>query len=173
MAQQISTPEMLSLLTSTLARAYDYPGKVADARDLARRLAEIRDDLRVDLARKECDATAARRLGRDFSVRKAEIAADSIREEIVDMTAMVAELEHVARRLRRERRVLMHRIETLAGLAEELPRGSERSHVVSLLARARACLSTSFEAGEPEPAKPSAAVYTFIRGETKHSGQAR
>ena len=173
MSQQTSTTEMLSLLTSTLARAYDYPGKVADARDLARRLTEMRDDLRVDLARKECEAAAARRLGRDFSIRKAEISAEGIREEISDAVAMVAELEHVARRLRRERRVLMHRIETLSSFAEQLPRGSERSHVASLLARARACLAVSCEIAEPESTKHQGVVYTFIRGETKHSGQAR
>lgn len=169
--------DLLGMLATTVSRAMEFPGRVGDARVFARKIAKMRDTLRYELAKSECEAATSRRLGRDFSARRAELAAEAFRDEISDLEAVGAEIESVARRLRRERRVLSYRVETLTALAEQLSDGPERARVLALLAKARACLAVSCDLetarDERRAAAAAASVYTFTRGETKHSGSAR
>jgi hypothetical protein len=156
------------LLATTLARARELPGRMADAAEVAARLEAMRDDLAVCLARARCEAASAGRLGRDFSARRAAATARALDEEIDDVEAMLGEVGRVARRLRREARALDHRLAMCASLVLELPPCPEREQAVELIERTRATL------GAPRASAAAAGpLYTLTRGELKQTGQAR
>lgn len=130
----------LGLLATTIGRARELPGRIGDATKLRSQLGAYRDELEVRLAQAECEAATSRRLGREFSARRARGEAQALREEIADTTAMLDEVERVFRRLRREVRTLGHRLTMCASLVDDLPSDDERDRAVALIARARAAL---------------------------------
>lgn len=160
-------------LSTTIGRALEFRGRVADATALAEKLVELGDSLRFDLARAECEAATSTRFGRDFSSRRARLAAEGLREEIEDAEAMLSEVDGVLRRLRREQRVLQQRLSTSSDLVAGLPPGPERARLAALLVQAHASLDVP--CGRDAAAKEAAAgaLYTFTRGEAKQTGQAR
>ena len=59
-SDESSPRRSLDSLGPTIARALDFPGRVADALEVARRLEETLDAVTLDLARAECEAATAR-----------------------------------------------------------------------------------------------------------------
>jgi hypothetical protein len=156
------------LLATTLARARELPGRMADAIELAARLEALRDDLTVCLARARCEMATAGRLGRDFSARRAAGTAHALDEELGDAEAMLGEVMRVMQRLRREARALDHRLAMCASLVVELPPCPERDQALELVERTRASL-----AAPPRASSTVDVLYTFTRGELKQTGHAR
>lgn len=159
----------LGLLSATLTRAAELPGRLGDARELRARLRANRDDLQVDLARAQQEEATSRRFGREFDARRAGATVAALLEEVADVDAMLGEVGRVERRLHREARAIEHRLTLCASLAAELPSSDERARALDLIERARQALLW----GEGAADQREVADYTFMRVEAKQIGQAR
>jgi hypothetical protein len=169
------TVDVVVLLAATLAKASELPGRARDARELRRRLLGVRAELTRRLARLEGAIASERAMGREFCARRAGIEAMSIREEMADTEAMLAEVDRVFRRLRREQRDAAVRLDACAAVAAGMAEGPERDRALRLVEEARAALTVPGRFGEPAGSRtaPTCSAYTFTRGDTKQTGQAR
>lgn len=145
----------IGLLASVIERSRDFPGRVADVRRLANRLIAHRAELQRKLESAHRDARSALGGGREFCGRRSTRIAHSLAEEIQHAEALLSELTCVRRRLGRERRGMLHRINVCERLARDLPDGDERTRLLDVIRHARASLQT------------------LTRGEAKHDGHAR
>ena len=152
-----------SRLASTVVRVAELSGRFADVAAMRRRLEASRDRAMVRVALAEQKFHSEREIGRDFCAARARIEVDDSLDDAVEASALLAELDIVARNLERERRVLAARLSECASVAEALLTEHDRARARMIVDEALARLDLPEKAGHQ----------TFTRGDTKQYGQAR
>lgn len=107
-----SSSDACPLFVQTLERTRDLPGRVADAHAFRAKLLAARAGLVDRLDRLERLVVASTDAGHDFVARRSLAEARTLREELDDIDALFVELDRVFRRLRREQRLVTHRLQT-------------------------------------------------------------
>ena len=91
----------ISRLASTVVRVAELSGRFADVASMRRRLEASRDRAMVRVALAEQKFHSEREIGRDFCAARARIEVEDSLDDAVEASALLAELDLVARNLER------------------------------------------------------------------------
>ena len=140
-AELLDFADVVGEVALTLERAYEFPGKLADARKLRQRLVlrSARIEQRILHCRQQLKL--AHDSGHEFLEHKMRSALRSLEEERMDGVALMEEVKRVFHRLKRERRSLLYRIDCAEALVRSLPTPSRRASVKTLFDEARRVVS--------------------------------
>jgi hypothetical protein len=116
--------DALGQLAAAIERARELPGRATDARELRQRLTMGLARLDRKRERIRAEIAAAKEKGHEFAARRLRADLRGVEEERADASAMLAEVDRVLDRLRRERRSLLYRLGCGEALADALPPGS-------------------------------------------------
>lgn len=140
--------DLMGEIAATLERAREFPGRLADARKLRRRLVLRAACVEQRVADCQRQMSEAREHGREFVERKLRAEIRALEEERLDTSALLGEVERVFQRLRRERRTLLYRLECGLALVESGSTRSRRESIRQLFDEAlRHLESAAVEAG--------------------------
>jgi chromosome segregation ATPase len=129
--------EAIGQLAATIERARELPDMVSDACELRQRLELRQAKLERKQRKIEGEISLAELAGEEFTVRRLHAELRGIEDERADAAAMLAEVDRVLDRLRRERRALLYRLSYGEALAEAFPPGPRRERVYEMLEDAR------------------------------------
>ena len=141
--------ERIGQLAAAIERARELPDVVSDACDLRYRLALRQARLERKQKKLEGEISMARAAGQDFTARRLRADLRGLEEGRADVTAMLAEVDRVLDRLRRERRALLYRLSYGEALAEAFPPGPSRERLYEMLDDSRRCLALQSLTGRP------------------------